>query len=98
LPPGDKLLTEVRVALESAGVVCGEFGFVEVYRDRKARIEEWRNDRREKVRLFAGDFIHRMDNAIAAEQRHAEEGIAQQKGEFGDDNDGGDDDRPELAT
>lgn len=87
LPPNDKLLAEVRVALQSSGVVSGEFGFVEVYKDRKARVEEWLNDPRKKVREFAEGFIHRMDNAIAAEQKRVEEDIARMRGEYGNDDD-----------
>lgn len=98
LPPGDKLLSEVRGALQSSGVVSGEFGFVEVYKDRKARVEEWLNDPRKKVREFAEGFIHRMDNAIAAERKRAEDDIARMKGEYGDESDDDEDDESDNGN
>lgn len=84
LPQGDNLLTDVRIAIESTGVVSGEFGFVQVYKDRKARIAKWLDDPRPKVRSFAADFMHRLDNDIAAEQKRAEDDIASMKAKFGD--------------
>lgn len=84
LPPNDRLLTDVRIAIENSGVVSGEFGFVEIYKNRKKRIEKWLKDPRSKVQAFAADFMHRLDNQIAAEQKHAEDDIARRKSEYGE--------------
>lgn len=93
LPPDDSLLTDVRIAIENSGVVAGEFGLVEVYKDRKDRVAKWLEDTRPKVMAFAADFMHRLDNEIAAEQKRAEDGIARRKAKYGDGElgDGGED-------
>ncbi len=92
IPEEDEILTEIRIAIESSGVVSGEFGFVEVYQDRRQRMEAWLTDPRAKVRGFAERFIVELDNAIAAEQKRAEDGIEAMKHTYGDD------DTPEETT
>ncbi len=73
LPEDDRLRTSVSIAIQSTGVVSGDFGMAEAYEERKALVEPWLEDVRSKVRQFAEEFIHQTDQAIAGEQRRAEE-------------------------
>jgi hypothetical protein len=73
LPEDDQRLEFAEICLQSTGVVGGEFGFVEAYRERKAQIEPWLTDTRPQVRSFAERFVRRIDQRIAAEQRRAEQ-------------------------
>src|SRR5207244_1725632 len=41
LPPDSSLRTEVAIALETTGVVMGEFGFAEAYDRKKEEIRSW---------------------------------------------------------
>jgi hypothetical protein len=92
--PGDPLLGEIGIVLESTGMVSGPFGYVEAYEERKALIETWRTDPRERVRLFAERHIHELEQMIGAEQRRSEQELELRKREFdrsdveGEDKDG----------
>jgi len=84
LPPEDPLLDEIKVALDSTGVVTGEFGFVEAFKRKKNQIEEWLSDPRERVQKFAKRHLHSLDQRIAAEKRRSEEELELRKREYGD--------------
>jgi ppGpp synthetase/RelA/SpoT-type nucleotidyltranferase len=71
LPEDDQRLGIAEICLLSTGVVSGEFGLVEAYRERKAQIEAWATDARPRVKDFAERFVRRLDQSIAAEQRRA---------------------------
>jgi ppGpp synthetase/RelA/SpoT-type nucleotidyltranferase len=73
LPEDDQRLGIAEICLLSTGVVSGEFGLVEAYRERKAQIEAWATDARPRVKDFAERFVRRLDQSIAAEQRRAEQ-------------------------
>ncbi len=88
LPLDSDRLSEVEVILYSTGVVSGELGFAEAYRERKAALESWLGDENEKVRAFAKRSINDLDNSIAAEEKRAKEGIALRKFEWGDEDNG----------
>jgi hypothetical protein len=73
LPANDPLLQHIGIALDSTGLLRGEFGLVEAYRVKLEEMEPWRADSRERVREFAGRHIHHLDLQISAEQRRSEE-------------------------
>lgn len=85
LPPEDPLLNEIEVALDSTGVVSGEFGLVEAYKRKKTELEPWLSDPRERVQSFARRHLLSLDRQIAAEQRRSEEELELRKREYGDD-------------
>jgi hypothetical protein len=72
LPADDTRLRKLDICLIKTGVVCGEFGWVEAYREKKKEALPWLQDGRPKVREFATAYINRMDQSIAREQRSAE--------------------------
>lgn len=83
LPTDDSLLDDIEIALNSTGVVSGEFGFVEAYRRKKIDIEPWLTDLRKNVQSFAKRYILNLDRQIAAEQRKSEERLELRKRDYG---------------
>jgi hypothetical protein len=84
LPEDSELRTEVAVALESTGVVTGEFGLAEAYEQKKREVLGWLDDSDEKVRDFAQWYIGTLDQASVAERKRAEEEIALRKHQYGE--------------
>jgi hypothetical protein len=85
LPEGDERLGQVELCIESTGVVSGEFGRVEAIRERKMQIAKWLTDEDSKVRVFAEQFLPKLDRDIAAEQRRAEQDRELRKRDFSSD-------------
>jgi len=50
----------------------GEFGFVEAFQRKKAEMEAWLSDPRQKVREFAEKYRRSLERRIASEQRRSE--------------------------
>jgi len=71
LPIEDPLWSNVRVGLEATGVVSGEFGMAEAYKERRSAVAAWLEDADEKVRCFAKKHVAQLDRMIASEQRRA---------------------------
>jgi hypothetical protein len=84
LPFESNLLGSLEIALQSTGVVMGEFGFVEAYRQKIDSIRTWPIDSSEKIAAFVARYIGDLESRIVREQKRAEEGIALRKHEFGD--------------
>ena len=82
LPLNDPLLEEVETALNSTGVLRGEFGLVEAYKNKRTAMEPWISHSNKKVQAFAVKYIHSLDQNIAAEQRRTEELIELQKRKY----------------
>jgi ppGpp synthetase/RelA/SpoT-type nucleotidyltranferase len=87
LPDGDPRFGEVEISLENTGGVWGEFGFVEAFRQKKAEMAAWLEDPRPRVKSFAADYIGRLDQRIASEQRRAEQESELRKRSFEEDED-----------
>jgi hypothetical protein len=69
-------------ALNSTGVVSGEYGFANAWRERRQSLSVWLTDERPRVREFATQHITKLDLMIADEQRRAEAGRAMYEREF----------------
>jgi hypothetical protein len=82
LPEGDELLSSVRIAITSTGVVTGEYGMAEAYRKRHREVATWSTDERPSVKVFVTAMLHELDNEIASETRRADASIAQRKLDF----------------
>jgi hypothetical protein len=83
LPSEDPLWSSVRIGLEATGVVSGEFGMAEAYKERRAAADQWLKDGDEKVRRFAKTHVAQLDRMIAAEHRRAEEDLELRKRTWG---------------
>jgi hypothetical protein len=77
------LLQEAAHVLTESGVVSGEFGFVELYKQRRDQMLGWLDDERAPVREFAEKHIRSLERMIAVEQRRAEEDYEMRKREWG---------------
>lgn len=84
LPEENDLEGEIEIALESTGILHGEFGLRDAYQRVKSLMEGWLTDSRTKVVAFAQRMIRHLDNQIAAEQRSVEESIAMRRLAFGE--------------
>lgn len=72
-PDDKKKMSEVRISLDSTGVVSGEFGMVDALRTKKAMLAPWLGDERPEVKAFATEHMRELDIRIAAEQLRAEQ-------------------------
>lgn len=69
----ERIRTDVIISLESSDGWIGEFGLVDLLRDKLGLIRKWEADPRPKVRNFAENQIRSIQIRIADEQRRAEE-------------------------
>ena len=79
----DEFKSSVSIALQSTGVVSGEFGFAEAYEIKILEIEDWLQDERAQVRNFATDYISSLSKDAKFARRRAEEDITLRKHTFG---------------
>jgi ppGpp synthetase/RelA/SpoT-type nucleotidyltranferase len=82
LPEGDPRFAQVEISLQNTGGVWGELGFVEAFRQKKTEMASWLDDQRPRVREFAAEYIGRLDQRIASEQRSAEQNSELRKRSF----------------
>jgi len=83
VPERSRLWNEVGAAIETTGVVSGEFGMVEAYERKLQSLEPWKADEDERVRSFAEWLSDGLVNFIAQERQRAEQGLALRKYRFG---------------
>jgi hypothetical protein len=83
LPDGSDLTNELNVILFSTGVVSGEYGFVEAYKQKIEEIKPWLQDENPRVKGFAQNYIVDLEKMIEYEQRRADEDIALLKHQYG---------------
>ena len=84
LPPSSELLHEVSIALQSTGVVSGEYGMSEAYDKKRLEVLDWLEDPRERVRAFAAKYIAELEAMRDSERRRTDESIALRKFEYGE--------------
>jgi ppGpp synthetase/RelA/SpoT-type nucleotidyltranferase len=65
-------MSQVRIAIDNAGVVMGEFGLAEAWRAKKESLSEWLADERPAVKAFAERHIAELEVMITSEQRRVE--------------------------
>lgn len=74
---------EVAAALQSTGMVRGEYGMVQAFESKRTEIEPWTVDDSAKVRAFAAWFTENLDQLIVYERQRAEESLALRKHKYG---------------
>ncbi|GAA5072278.1 hypothetical protein [Lysobacter panacisoli] len=87
VPQDSKQWNEVAAAIESTGVVSGEYGLVNAYEQKRAEVAKWLNDDDGRVQAFAKWLIEGLDRMIDHEKKRADEGVALRKYKFGADKD-----------
>jgi hypothetical protein len=85
IPVDSKLRTEVAIALETTGVVTGEFGISEAYERKRLEVLDWLTDADERVQAFAKWYIADLERMRDGERKRAEEDIALRKFRYGED-------------
>ena len=83
VPERSEHWNELAAAIESTGVVSGEYGFVEAYQRKRAEIEQWKNDDNARIRAFAEWLIGSWDHMIVTEKQRADENLALRKYKYG---------------
>lgn len=78
------LRTDVEIALQSMGIVTGEFGMAEAYERKREEVLDWLRDDDERVRDFAKAYVSDLENLAKAERIRAEESIALRKHHYGE--------------
>ena len=84
LSPESELLNEISIALQSTGVVSGEYGMSEAYEKKRLEVLDWLEDPHERVRAFAAKYIADLESMRDFERRRADESIALRKFEYGE--------------
>lgn len=84
LPPSNALLSEVAIALQSTGVVSGEYGMAEAYERKRLEVLDWLQDPDDRIRTFATKYILELEGMRDNERARAEEAIALRKFNHGE--------------
>jgi beta-lactamase class D len=66
-------LRHIEFALDNMGVVSGEYGTSNSYKNKKSEITTWLTDNRQEVRSFAANYIQNLNKQIASERRREEQ-------------------------
>jgi hypothetical protein len=74
---------ELAAAMESTGVVTGEYGFVHAFERKRDEIVPWKNDDNARVRAFAEWLTDILERQIVQERERADEGLALRKYKYG---------------
>ncbi len=77
------LLSDVVIALESTGVVSGEFGMADAYERKRLEVLDWLSDPNEKIKIFARRYVAELEQMRDIEAKRAQEGIALGERRFG---------------
>lgn len=84
IPSGNSLLDEVTIALETTGVVSGEYGMSHAYDEKRLEVLEWLQDPNDKVRSFASSLIAELERMRDDEKARADESIKLRKFRYGE--------------
>ena len=83
VPEQSRSWNELAAAIETTGVVSGEYGLVQAYERKRSEIEAWKDDDNARVRAFAEWLIYSLDHMIASERKRANEDLALRKYKYG---------------
>ena len=81
-PRNKRYRQEMFIILSQMGVVTGEYGFVEGYKNKKKMIQNWKKDKSKVIRDFVREYEKYLDDRIKYEKKRAEEDIEIRKREF----------------
>jgi hypothetical protein len=85
IPLGSKLVSEVEIALQSTGVVSGEYGMAEAYETKRLEVLNWLQDPDDRIRTFATNYISDLQAMRDSEKERAEQSITLRKFNYGED-------------
>ncbi len=84
LPEDGSLKNELLIILSNTGVVSGEYGFPNAYKQKIEEIQSWLSDEDKKVIEFAKEYIAYLEIRIKDETNRADEQVALMKHQYGD--------------
>jgi hypothetical protein len=84
LAPDSPLRNHVAIALETTGVVTGEFGLAEAYERKRQEVLDWLEDPEEGVREFAKWYVQDLEKMSKEERRRAAEDLELRKFRYGE--------------
>jgi hypothetical protein len=84
IPVDSQFRTEVAIALETTGVVSGEFGMSEAYERKRQEVLDWLTDPDERIQDFAKWYVTSLERMRDGERKRAEEAIALRKFHYGE--------------
>ncbi|WLG46670.1 hypothetical protein [Pseudomonas sp. FP1740] len=85
LPSGSTLVTEVEIALQSTGVVSGEYGMADAYETKRLEVLDWLQDPDDRIRTFAIKYLSELEAMRDSERVRAEESMTLRKFNYGED-------------
>ena len=83
VPERSKMWNEVAAAIETTGVVSGEFGLADAYEHKLESVSAWSSDDDERVRNFSDWLSVGLTSLISQERQRAEQGLTLRKYRFG---------------
>lgn len=83
VPEQSPAWSELAAALETTGVVMGEYGVAEAFERKRQDMLLWSIDEDARVRAFAAWLIEGLDKRIAWERQRADEGLELRKYRYG---------------
>jgi len=83
VPEKSPAWSELAAALETTGVVMGEYGMAEAYERKRQDMRIWSTDEDPRARAFAAWIVEDLDQLIARERQRADEGIALRRYRYG---------------
>lgn len=83
VPERSEAWNEVAAAIESTGVVSGEYGIARAYERKREEIAPWKNDEDGRVRAFAEWLTESLDHMITGEVKRTEEELTLRKYRYG---------------
>jgi hypothetical protein len=89
VPEHSRIWSQLVAAIETTGVVTGEYGILHAYERKLREISDWTADENERVRTFAQWYTEGLRHQIEQERQRADEGLALRKYRFGSGSDDG---------
>ena len=84
IPNEEDYISEVRIILDSTGVVSGEYGFANAFTKKQENIKDWLKDENKKVRKFAKEYDKILEKRIEWETKRSDENIELRKHKYGE--------------
>ena len=83
VPEHSSAWNELASAIETTGVVSGEYGLVHAYERKHDDLAAWKTDENDRVRAFAEWLTEQLEHMITSERRRADDELALRKYQYG---------------
>ncbi|MBI4680866.1 MAG: hypothetical protein HY753_06610 [Nitrospirae bacterium] len=79
-----KFKSSLFIILSQTGIVSGEDGFVNAYKQKLEDVQSWKKERSKAIRSFIKEYEDNLNKRILEEQKRADEDLKLRKREFGE--------------